>query len=71
MNDNLIAKFNYINNQFYITKSQNNEIKYWIKEGEKINKITDKSPYKNIIQEVVNKLNSYRYMLIGQVSFKR
>ena len=33
MNDNLIAKFNYINNQFYITKSQNNEIKYWIKDG--------------------------------------
>lgn len=70
MNDNLIAKFNYINNQFYITKSQNNEIKYWIKEGEKISRITDKSPYKNIIQEVVNKLNSYRYMLIGQVTFK-
>ena len=69
MNDNLIAKFNYINNQFYITKSQNNEIKYWIKDGEKINKITDKSPYKNLIKEVVNKLNSYRYMLIGQVTF--
>ena len=50
MNDNLIAKFNYINNQFYITKNKNNEIKYWIKEGEKINKITDKTPYKNINQ---------------------
>ncbi len=70
MNNNLIAKFNYINNQFYIAKSQNNEIKYWIKEGEKISRITDKSPYKNIIQEVVNKLNSYRYMLISQVTFK-
>lgn len=70
MNDNLIAKFNYINNQFYITKSQNNEIKYWIKEREKISIITDKSPYKNIIQEIVNTLNSYRYMLIGQVTFK-
>lgn len=70
MSHKLIGKFDYINNQFYITKNQNNEIKYWVKEGKKISKITDKSPYKNIIQEVVDKLNSYRYILIGDITFK-
>lgn len=70
MNDNLIAKFNYIKNQFYITKNQNNEIRYWIKEGKTLRKITRDSSDIKIIQEIIKNLNYYRYMLIGNIRFR-
>lgn len=69
MRENLIGKFKYKNNYFYITKNDKGTVRYWI-EDNRILKSIGNDTHNRIIKEVIKNLNDIRYMLIGRVNFE-
>ena len=69
MRENLIGKFKYKNNYFYITKNDKGTVRYWI-EDNRILKSIGNDTHNRIIKEVIKDLNDIRYMLIGRVNFE-
>lgn len=69
MRENLIGKFKYDNNYFYITKNDKGTVRYWIEEN-RILKSIENDTHKRMVKEVIKNLNHIRYMLIGRVNFE-
>lgn len=69
MRENLIGKFKYNDNYFYITKDEKGIVRYWIEEN-RILKSIENDTHKRIVKEVIKNLNHIRYMLIGTVNFE-
>lgn len=70
MRENLIGKFKYDNNYFYITKNDKGTVRYWIEEN-RILKSIEHDTHNRIVKEVIKNLNHIRYMLIGRVNFEK
>lgn len=69
MSEDLIGKFEYNDNYFYITKNEKETIRYWIQEN-RILKSLENDTHKRMVKEVIKKLNHIRYMLISSVKFE-